>query len=143
MRSQPTLSLAARQSRRSSRNWTGRPGALDRLPAMDRHLGRKGLLPKLPPTAQGMSRSLLVGTPSIPAKAHGRKLWKLVFDQTVISPVYGSNEERAPAAPVGAGACARAVPPGPPADPPVRRREAAGHVAEVDGPGEDDVALQG
>src|SRR3954468_11117434 len=128
MRSQPTLSLAARQSRRSSRNWTGRPVALDRLPAMDRHLVRKCLLPKLPPTAQGMSRSLLVGTPSIPAKAHGRKLWKLVFDQTVISPVYGSNEHSAPAVSMG---CAHAVPPGPPADHSVRRREAAGHVAEV------------
>src|SRR5687768_1933438 len=101
MRSQPTLSLAARESSRSSMNWTGRPEALARPPATEMHLVSRCLLPKLPPTAHGMSRSLLVGTPSMPANAHGRKLYMFVLDQTVISPEYGSKEHTAPAVSMG------------------------------------------
>ena len=39
------------------------------------------------PVAHGIIRSWLVGTPSSPANAHGRKLWKFEFDQTVIVPL--------------------------------------------------------
>ncbi len=55
-------------------NFTGRPVAFVSTPAIAITLLMRCLLPKLPPTVHGMTFRRLLGTRSMFANVHGRKL---------------------------------------------------------------------